>query len=314
MLSDAAHQKKMFRTPHAAEAAHALERNASKAMTRLLRTPPPLVPSILACGTQLTRRWLRDGFNGYAPGMAGHLIATYYGAPQDCEWTLEGRRLADRLRPGSVTVVTEGHDGHWALAGPVEVSHVYLTHERLRNCAEVIAESRSVELLDRVGFDDAASSHILAILSDKEIQDDPGARLLAERAVDLLCLQLLRRHCSTSVRTTASMRGGLARWQVKRVTDYMMEHLERPIGLAELAALVRLSRYHFCTAFRVSTGRTPHAWLTEQRMARARKMLDHRDMTISEVALAVGYATPSAFAASFRRIVGMTPSNFRRRI
>jgi AraC family transcriptional regulator len=59
-------------------------------------------------------------------------------------------------------------------------------------------------------------------------------------------------------------------------------------------------------------GRTPHAWLTEQRMTRARRFLSDPDMSISEIAVAVGYATPSAFSASFRRIVGMTPSDFRR--
>ena len=87
------------------------ECNAFTAMSRLLKAPPPLAPDALACGTQLTRRWLRDGYNGYAPGMVGHLIATYHGQPQDCAWTLEGRRLAERLRPGTVTVVSEGHDG-----------------------------------------------------------------------------------------------------------------------------------------------------------------------------------------------------------
>jgi AraC family transcriptional regulator len=108
-------------------AAHARERNASDAMARLLTRPPPLAPSTLACGTQLTRRWTRDGFDGYAPAMAGHLVATYHGRPQDCTWRMEQRRLAGRLRPGAVTVVAEGHDGRWRLVGPVDVSHVYLT-------------------------------------------------------------------------------------------------------------------------------------------------------------------------------------------
>ena len=52
------------------------ERNAFEAMSRLLSSPPPLAPNVLLCGTQLTRRWLRAGFNGYAPGMPGCLVAT----------------------------------------------------------------------------------------------------------------------------------------------------------------------------------------------------------------------------------------------
>jgi AraC family transcriptional regulator len=76
--------------------------------------------------------------------------------------------------------------------------------------------------------------------------------------------------------------------------------------------LAGLSRYHFCTAFRITTGRPPHAWLAEQRMMRARRLLADHALSVSEIALAVGYATPSAFTASFRRRVGITPTGFRR--
>jgi AraC family transcriptional regulator len=99
---------------------------------------------------------------------------------------------------------------------------------------------------------------------------------------------------------------------VRRVTTFMRENLEQHIGLNELAALVGLSRFHFCTAFRHSTGQTPHAWLTVQRMRRARELLGHSGLSVTQVALAVGYETPTAFTAAFRTIVGVTPSAFRR--
>jgi AraC family transcriptional regulator len=167
--------------------------------------------------------------------------------------------------------------------------------------------------ITRVGSEDAVTSHILAILSDPDVIADPGAKLLVDRAVDLLCIQLLRTHSIVQLpQTVARSRGGLARRQLRRVTEYMLAHLERPIGLDELAALVGLSRYHFCTAFRLSTGLPPHVWLTGQRMMLARRLLADPNMSIGEIALAVGYATPSAFSATFRRIVGVTPRDFRR--
>lgn len=311
MPSDIASGGKAGRGRRVAAMPDSSGRNASEAMARLLSVPPPLAPSTLGCGTQLTRRWIRDGFEGYAPGMAGHLIATYHGRSQSCSWTLEERRLEDRLRPGTLTIVAEGHDGRWTLSGPIEVSHVYLTNERLQTCADIVASGRRVELMDRLGFDDPVASRILEILSDEEVLGDPAARLLIEQAVDLLCTQLLRRHCTTAM-PQAQPRRGLADWQVKRVTSYMRERLDRAVGLEELAALVGLSRYHFCTAFRLATGRTPHLWLTEQRIERAQRLLAEPGMRVSEVALAVGYATPSAFAASFRKVVGTTPSGYRR--
>jgi AraC family transcriptional regulator len=96
------------------------------------------------------------------------------------------------------------------------------------------------------------------------------------------------------------------------VTAYMSERLDQPIGLDELADLTGLSRAHFCTAFRHATGYTPHEWLTRQRLERARILLRDPRSSITKIALDVGYQTPSAFTAAFRRHMGATPSGYRR--
>src|SRR5688572_15922739 len=115
-----------------------------------------------------------------------------------------------------------------------------------------------------------------------------------------------------TVEWTGQRRRGLANWQVRRVTAYMSERLDQEICLQELARLVNLSRFHFCTAFRLATGQTPREWLIARRIERACKLLTQLSMSITKVGLAVGYATPSAFAASFHKRMGMTPSEFRR--
>lgn len=193
------------------------------------------------------------------------------------------------------------------------MSHVYLTNDRLEHCRTLIGGRGNVELTPRVGSEDAVTSQLLSILSDPDVIVDPSAKLLVDRTVDLLCIQLLRSHSIVQLpQSLAYARGGLARWQLKRVIEYMLDHLDQPIGLDELASLVGRSRYHFCTTFRLSTGLTPHAWLTRQRMLLAQRLLSDPNLSISEVALAAGYSTPSAFAQTFRRIVGTTPRNFRR--
>lgn len=290
------------------------DRNATQAMLRLIPTTPPLLaPSMLDCGTQLTKRWTRGAFIDRAPDMAGHIVAGYHGRSQDSVWTFGRRRLADRLRPGTITVIPEGHGGHWTIPGPIDVSHIYLTQRRLQDCAEALGTRHKAMLQARLGFEDPIAAHLLAILSDEELLDDPGAPLLVGRALDLLCLHLLRQHGADGrpVRRSAA-RGGLAAWQLRRVTSHMMDRLDRPTTLQELADMAGLSRYHFCTAFRRTTGLPPHLWLNEQRMRQARRLLDDPALSISEVAMAVGYATPSAFTASFRRSVGITPSGYRR--
>ncbi|MBC8038203.1 MAG: helix-turn-helix transcriptional regulator [Rhizobiales bacterium] len=281
-------------------------------MSKIIDTPVALNQEILRDSTRLTQRWQHGAIHDHLIGMKGHVVMTFYGAAQEIHWRSGAARLSSRTRPGSITLIPDGHDGHWDIAGPLEVSHVYLTQDRLQHCAELLGSRQPIELLDRVGFDDAATSHILEMLSQSSVTGDPASRLFVEQAVDLLCTQLIRAHSTMGAPPQAEPRRGLADWQVRRVTNYMRDFIDRNIGLDEMAGLVGVSRFHFCTAFRQATGSSPHHYLTALRMAHARKLLAEPSLPIIQVALAVGYQTPAAFTASFRKANNVTPSEFRR--
>jgi AraC family transcriptional regulator len=300
----------MDRVLHRAQL-HPSHRNAPDEIGRVVDRPPLLAPTVLRGDTRLTQRWVHGGIHDYQNGLSGHVVMTYYGAPQHMHLRAGSTRLASRTQPGSITLIPEGHDGHWDIAGPIEVSHVYLTDERLQSCADLIAGGKSVELIYRVGFEDSTAAGIQELLSREAALDDPASRLFLEQAIDLLCIQLIRGHSSIGALRTPTPRRGLAGWQVKRVTTYMRDNLDQELGLQELAALVNLSRFHFCTAFRMATGYTPHEWLTVQRIERAKAFLRDPELSITDIALTVGYQTSSAFAATFRKIAGVTPTEFR---
>ena len=286
--------------------------NAPEEIARILDRPPLLSPAVLRGDTRLTQRWAHGALHNHLKIMSGHVVMTYYGAAQHIDCRAGLARLVSRTQPGSITLIPEGHDGHWTIGGPIEVSYVYLTEKRLQSCADLVAGGKRIELIDRVGFDDPTAARILELLSHEAALNDPSSRLLVEQAIDLLCMQLIRAHSSIGVLPASLRRRGLADWQVKRVTNYMRDHLDEEIGLQELANLVNRSRFHFCTAFRMATGHTPHEWLTAQRIQRAKALLTDPKLPITHIALAVGYQTPSAFAATFRKIVGVTPTDFRR--
>jgi AraC family transcriptional regulator len=211
-----------------------------------------------------------------------------------------------------VTIIPEREDGRWEVEGPIEVSHVYLTDERLQAAGEVLSKGRRVELIGRICADDPVAARLLEVLSHEAASGDASSSLFAEQALDLLCVQLIRGHSSESAPPAPPARKGLAGWQVKRVTSYMQDFLDTEIRLDDLAALVNLSRFHFATAFRLATGQTPHEWLTALRIARSKELLANLAAPVTSIALAVGYQTPSSFASSFRKVTGMTPSAFRR--
>lgn len=108
--------------------------------------------------------------------------------------------------------------------------------------------------------------------------------------------------------------GGLAPWALNRVFAHLEASLAETVSLAELAALARLSPYHFSRAFKVSTGLPPHRWVQVRRVERAKALLAERDVSVLVVAAAVGYDNPGHFARIFRREAGMTPRDYRRSI
>ncbi len=93
--------------------------------------------------------------------------------------------------------------------------------------------------------------------------------------------------------------------------DYLHDHFAEDVSIQDMANLVCRSRFHFCRAFRGATGSTPHQALMNIRMRRARELLADRNMSVTDVAMSVGYQTPSAFALAFRNAVGESPTAYR---
>jgi AraC family transcriptional regulator len=107
-------------------------------------------------------------------------------------------------------------------------------------------------------------------------------------------------------------RGGLASWQRRAIAQYMEEHLAEPISLAELAAQVRLSPYHFSRTFKRSFGVPPHRYHAERRIDRAKTLLADRSLSVLEITIELGFSQSSSFAAVFRKLTGQAPSDYRR--
>jgi transcriptional regulator GlxA family with amidase domain len=107
-------------------------------------------------------------------------------------------------------------------------------------------------------------------------------------------------------------RGGLAPWQVRRVTDYMTEHVADSVPLEELAAQTGLSSSQFRRAFKLSTGISPHRWQTRLRILEAQELLREGDLSLADLSLATGFAEQSHFSRVFKEVVGVSPGAWQR--
>jgi AraC family transcriptional regulator len=106
-------------------------------------------------------------------------------------------------------------------------------------------------------------------------------------------------------------RSALSAQKLRLVIEYIESHLDRNVRLAELAALVDLTPRYFCAVFKRAIGRPPHQFQIEQRIERAKSLLRQPPVSLTDVALMVGFSSQSHLNAYFRRIVGVTPARYR---
>jgi AraC family transcriptional regulator len=138
-----------------------------------------------------------------------------------------------------------------------------------------------------------------------------GGRLAAESLANILAVRLIR-HVLAPRQPACGQDGTLPRAKLRTVVEYIEEHLDAGPTLEQMAAVVRLSAYHFARQFKRATGLPPHQYVIMRRVERAKQLLQGGgDLSLAEVAADVGFSDQSQFCHHFKRIVGVTPGQFR---
>ena len=147
--------------------------------------------------------------------------------------------------------------------------------------------------------------------------NDAKAALLSDRAFASSCiaraLDLLHADIAPVSCPSTCPQGGLAGWQVRRAAAYIEAHLESTIRVKDLAALTRLSTSHFSRAFKRSFGQAPMTYVTGRRVALAQRLLLTTEDSMCQISLACGMCDQAHLTRVFRRVVGESPTAWRRR-
>lgn len=106
-------------------------------------------------------------------------------------------------------------------------------------------------------------------------------------------------------------RGGLPPKALRTILEYIDAHLGGTITVETLASVAGLSPYHFCRVFKQSKGVSPHGYLVHRRVDRAKELIAGTDLSLAEIALIAGFSDQSHCSRSFRRQLGISPSEYR---
>jgi AraC family transcriptional regulator len=238
---------------------------------------------------KLTLCWFRDNFKRMKAKMDGRGI----------DVPLAGN--------SNLWIIPEGVEFRGSFDGGVinACASIFMIRDRLPE------EYRSLVTEPVLGFRHDALARGLAELSKElSIQDDVFP-LMADGWM-LQALAHMVRVTNARNPVGAGQSRGLAPWQLRRAMEFMHAHLSGNISLQQLASACDLSVSYFARGFKNGTGVSPHRWLVETRIEKAKDLLLNTKMPLAEVAVACGFADQCHLTRKFRRATGETPAAWRR--
>ena len=239
-----------------------------------------------------------------------HMLNLQRSGQTRCEWTTDGRTRRAEHGPGNLYILPAGTRDRFTRSAPTSHLTLVMAPYFLAGALEETAHLADVELIPNWDVRDRhIASMMLALHADLEDGSLAGP-LYGESMAVALSHYLIRRY---SVRTPRGLeyKGGMPTVRLNRVVDFMRQNYASEIRLVELAHLAGMSPHYFCELFKKSTGLSPHQYSLRCRINRAKVFLRSPQSTVSRVAKATGFADQSHFTKVFRRIVGVTPTQFR---
>jgi AraC family transcriptional regulator len=263
----------------------------------------------------LTIEWERLGPFSFEPhGFPEHRVSLALSRCPNLILTNEGLSRSLLLETGDLSIVPAGTEIGYSWEFPIEILSLQLEPTFLDEIAALTMglNGNRVELIGRSKLRDPFISTIAQTLRRELESENAGSRLLIDSLAQALAVHLLRTYASFPARIR-DVKGGLPRWRLRRVLQYIEEHVNDDVSLDQLAeAAGNLSRYHFARLFKESTGYSPYQYFVRQKIKQAQSLLrSQKSASLGEVAFACGFRDQSTFSRIFRQITGLTPGAYR---
>jgi AraC family transcriptional regulator len=219
------------------------------------------------------------------------------------------------LKPRIFGIVPAEVASHWDVSGSPEMLLLYVRKSMLQSAAEQVfnRDPSKIELIPRLGFSDPFMEQmVLSVLIELKKGQNCNP-LYVDVLAHSIAVQLLQSHDASrdgTVRMKPPARD-LSQIGLDRAIDYIDVSLDQNLSIESIAGVAELNPICFARAFRRRLGIAPHQYVIEKRVDRAKELLSSTEMPIIGVALDTGFSSQSHFASTFKRVVGVTPKEYR---
>jgi AraC family transcriptional regulator len=240
-----------------------------------------------------------------------HTLFLYKGAPVRTTWRVAGQQFKGWVRAGHLWIVPQCMPHTSCFRGPHGGVLLSFGNSQLERHIGPLMYGGRIELAPRFNLKDDQLAHILHGL-EAVAEDGPVAdALVGELLVSAACIRLATRYAVSRLKSAPRL-GGMPAARLKRVLEYINANLGKNITLFELASVANMSLYYFAVLFRQSTGLSPHKYLLNQRIERSKVLLRDPGRSVLDIGLQVGFEHQNNFARAFRRVMGVSPTEYRR--
>jgi len=232
------------------------------------------------------------------------------------EREIDGSWIKSLIKKRSFFLTTAGapYDCRWRTltSEPFEFMMVLVGLPLIQRALDEVfgADAIHAQLRDVSGFTDPTLDSLVERLHG-ELMCRKASPLFVQGIAQAIAIHLARNY-AVLVKKSHKASPSLPGYKLRRITDWMAEHAAEDFNLAQLAAQVGLSKFHFDRLFKSAMGVSPSRYHINLRMDAARRLLRETKKSVVTVALEVGYANPSHFAQLCRRETGLSPSDYRR--
>jgi AraC family transcriptional regulator len=212
--------------------------------------------------------------------------------------------------PGAFVVAPPNTACDYDVDAPHEFLAVALPLAAVTSLVEKVKDNPPIDLgvLHTDVHRDPLLEQLCRRLFDEAAQCNPLGELFADHALVLLVSGLLR--LANHKLAEQSCPGRLGGGTLRRVLNYVNDHLAGPISLADLAGVANLSEFHFARLFQTTMGVPPYQHVLRQRVERAQQLIRERRLSLAQIATTAGFSDQSHLTRHFKRCVGLTPKQF----
>jgi AraC family transcriptional regulator len=229
------------------------------------------------------------------------------------EWDgFAGRREKRELNGDIVWIVPPGVEHVIHFDRRASLIHLYLNDEFFCSMLEGAPLKTESNLVPSLLVRDPFLVEIARSLY-REIKFNGNNRLYTQAVATLTATHLVRTYSDRRT-PVPSHHGGLGPSRERKIRSYIEEHLGDDLSVEELAQFAEMSPNYLISLFRQSVGMTPHRYVIQRRVEKARELLEKSKLSLLEIGGQCGFQDQSQFTNTFRRYCGVTPGQYRRRM